>query len=82
MKKHLTRIELLAAEVFAYSPAETFRNAVRQSILFILKHRALADAEVEDLVKQICYRAADLSYLLKTREERLEQYSAELRRES
>jgi hypothetical protein len=33
-------------------------------------------------VGQICYRVADLGFLLKQREERLDQYSEELRSEN
>jgi hypothetical protein len=67
--------------VDASSPAEAFRAGVRQSLLTVLKHRNLLDAEIEDAVKQICYRAADLSFLLATRNETLAKYSQELRRE-
>ena len=61
--------------------AESFRAGVRQSLMTTLKHRNLPDAEIEQAAKEICYRAADLSYLLATRTETLAKYSKELRRE-
>ena len=39
------------------------------------------NAAIEKLVIQICYRAADLAYLLSQRGERLSRYSRYLRRE-
>ena len=67
--------------VDASTPAAAFREAVKQSIEYAAKE-GLGDAKaIEALVGQICYRAADLSFVLKQREERLEQYSEELRHE-
>jgi hypothetical protein len=40
-----------------------------------------SEAEIEKLVTQICYRAADLAYLLDMRGERLSRYSRHLRKE-
>ena len=68
--------------VDAKSPAEGFRNGVRQSLVRDLEKYSLSDAEIEDIVKQICYRAADLSYVLDDREQQLSDYSKELRREN
>jgi hypothetical protein len=67
--------------VDAPNVAEAFRNGVRQSLIRELQRHQLSDAEVEIVVKQICYRAADLSYLLDQRHEKLSDYSQELRRE-
>jgi hypothetical protein len=67
--------------VDAKSPAAAFRNAVRQSLSLEFRRHPLGDAEIESAVKQICYRAADLSYLLDQRHEKLSDYSEELRRE-
>lgn len=67
--------------VDAKNPAETFRNGVRQSIRRELEKYSVGDAEIESIVKQICYRAADLSYVLHQREEELSDYSEELRNE-
>ncbi len=55
--------------VDAENPAEMFRNAVRFSIQDAVRE-GLHDAEsIEALVTQICYRAADLAYVLHTRGE-------------
>jgi hypothetical protein len=67
--------------VDAPTPAASFRNGVRQVIVRELQRHQLADAELESAVKQICYRAADLSYLLAQRNEPLFKYSQELRHE-
>lgn len=67
--------------VDAETPAAAFRSAVRQCITRELGHRNLGDAEVESLVKQICYRAADLSYVLAQEQKALADYSTELRAE-
>jgi hypothetical protein len=65
----------------APTPAESFRRGVRYSIQDAVEE-GLADAEaIEGLVVQICYRAADLAYLLDLKEKRLSDYSLELRRE-
>lgn len=76
-----TRYRRAVEVVDAKSPAESFRNAVRQVLLLELGRHELGDAELESAVKQICYRAADLSYLLDQRGETLSDYSKELRRE-
>jgi hypothetical protein len=68
--------------VDADSPAQGFREAVKQSIKHAAKKGLDESAAIEALAGQICYRAADLSFLLKENEERLEKYSEELRRES
>ena len=67
--------------VDAESPAEGFREAVRQSIKYAVDKGLDDPAAIDALAGQICYRAADLSFLLKEGGERLEQYSEELRRE-
>ena len=80
-------IELLARAkngrtiVDAASPAQGFREAVKQSIEFAVKKGLDDPAAIDALAGQICYRAADLSFLLKANGERLEQYSEELRHE-
>jgi hypothetical protein len=64
----------------APTPAESFRRGVRYSIQDAVEE-GLADTEaIERLVVQICYRAADLAYLLDLKRERLSDYSLELRR--
>lgn len=67
--------------VDANSPAEGFREGVKQSIRYALKEGVADEAAIDALVGQICYRAADLSFRLKQSGERLEQYSDELRHE-
>ncbi len=65
----------------AENPAESFRNAVRLSIRRALAEGLEDDKAVEDLVIQICYRAADLAYLLQREGTALRRYSRHLRRE-
>lgn len=67
--------------VDAGNPAEGFREAVKQSIENAVSEGLDDPAAIEALAGQICYRAADLSFLLKSRGERLEQYSEALREE-
>jgi hypothetical protein len=70
------------AIVDAPTPAESFRHGVRYSIQDAVEE-GLADAEaIERLVTQICYRAADLAYLLDMEELLLSDYSSELRKSS
>ncbi len=67
--------------VDAKNPAEAFRNGVRFSIRDAVED-GLHDAEsIENLVTQICYRAADLAFLLDREGKTLSQYSRHLRRE-
>jgi hypothetical protein len=68
--------------VDAPSPAAAFREAVKQSIAYAVKE-GIGDAKtIESLTSQICYRAADLSFVLEKRDSRLAQYSEELRHEN
>jgi hypothetical protein len=76
-KRYRDAIEVVDAK----TPIEGFRNAVRQVLTLELRRHFLADAEIESAVKQICYRAADLAFLLHQRREDLTDYSRELRRE-
>ena len=64
--------------VDAGNPAEGFRNAVRQSLVFEFEQGPAGDAKIESVVKQICYRAADLGFLLKRNGTKLEDYSENL----
>ena len=67
--------------VDADNPAELFRNSVRFAVQLAIKE-GLDDAEsVEKLVKQICYRASDLAFVLQMRGEPLSRYSRHLRKE-
>lgn len=80
--------ELLAAfhratqVVDAANAAEAFRNGVRQSIEFALEEALTGSEAIEKLVGQVCYRAADLAYLLDLEGSRLSRYSEQLRRGS
>jgi hypothetical protein len=65
--------------VDAATPAKAFRNAIRQTLARELEGHNLSHAELESLVTQVCYRTADLSYLLARRDEPLSKYSKALR---
>jgi hypothetical protein len=67
--------------VDAENAAESFRWGVRQSIERALAEGLRDEASVERLVTQICYRAADLAYLLKREGQSLSRYSRHLRKE-
>jgi hypothetical protein len=66
----------------AENPAESFRNAVRISIQRAVNEGLGDEESIEDLVTQICYRAADLAVLLDLAGQPLRRYSRHLRRES
>lgn len=67
--------------VDAENPAESFRNGVRQSIEYAVERGLDNEEDIEQLVIQICYRAADLSVLLEGKNHKLSQYSRHLRKE-
>ncbi len=67
--------------VDAENPAESFRNAVRQSIKLALEDGIDTTEAIENLVIQICYRAADFGLLLDKKGHHLSQYSRHLRKE-
>lgn len=68
--------------VDAPTSAESFRRGVRYSIQDAVEEGLTDDKAIERLVTQICYRAADLAYLLDLEGESLSDYSLELREES
>ncbi len=68
--------------VDAPTPAEAFRRGVRYSIQDAVEEGLTDDKAIERLVTQICYRVADLAHLLDLEQERLSDYSEELREES
>ncbi|MFO7845816.1 MAG: hypothetical protein R6V27_04575 [Balneolaceae bacterium] len=82
-KAELLRREYQKAKdiIDAHSPAESFRRGVRYSIRHALNEGIKSDKDIENLVVQICYRAADLSYLLDIKNRKLSEYSEELREE-
>ena len=65
--------------VDAPNPAEAFRRGVRFSILDAIEEGLSTEDDIEALVTQICYRAADLAYLLDLEEKPLADYSEILR---
>lgn len=65
--------------VDAPNAAESFRRGVRYSIMDAVEEGLDGEAEIERLVTQICYRAADLAYLLDLEGHELSHYSKELR---
>jgi hypothetical protein len=67
--------------VDAPTPAESFRRGVRHSIENAMQEGLSNARDVEKLVTQICYRAADLGYVLDAEGEQLSDYSEELREE-
>ena len=67
--------------VDAENPAEAFRNGVRFAIWHAVEEGLRDPESMEKLVTQICYRAADLAFLLETAGKTLSQYSRHLRRE-
>src|SRR6185295_12129320 len=67
--------------VDAPTPAESFRRSVRQVIEQAAAEGIEPGEQLEALVVQICYRVADLSFVLRARDEPLHKYSELLRRE-
>jgi hypothetical protein len=65
----------------AENPAESFRWAVRQCVELAIAEGLRDEPSVERLVKQVCYRAADLAFLLKVEGMPLSRYSRHLRKE-
>ncbi len=61
---------------------QSFRRGVRYSIENALRIGLRTDDEIERLVTQVCYRAADLGYRLEVEGQRLSELSAELREET
>jgi hypothetical protein len=72
-----TALEVVDAE----NAAESFRCAVRQVIESAIRKGVGDENSVEHLVTQICYRAADLGFLLEREKKPLSRYSRRLRRE-
>ena len=70
------------AIVDAPHPAEAFRRGVRSSIEDGVNDGLSDGATIERLVVQICFRAADMGYLLDQEGKRLSAYSQALREET
>lgn len=78
--EHLLSSYLVAKEIVdADNAADSFRLAVKASILVSLEQGLNSSKEIDDLVGQICYRAADLAYLLDMEQKELSDYSEDLR---
>jgi hypothetical protein len=77
-KKHYQRAKEI---IDAPNAAESFRRAVRYAIKYEVKEGLKTEEDIEKLVVQICYRAADLALLLDKEKKKLSDYSEELRRE-
>ena len=69
------------AVIDAPNAAEAFRNALRSTIRDAATEGLSTDEAMEKLVTQICYRTADLSYLLDCEGKPLSRYSRHLRSE-
>ena len=67
--------------VFAKNASESFRCSVKYIVKYALARGLDTDEAVDDLVIQICYRAADLGYLLDLEGKNLSDYSDWLCRE-
>ena len=76
LAKYLVAKEIVSAA----NAAESFRLGVRQSILSALEDGLKSTEAVDHLVGQICYRAADLAYLLDMEGKELSDYSKTLRK--
>jgi hypothetical protein len=81
-RKYLIAVKDALEVVDAENPAESFRNAVRQSIKSALEDGLDSPEAIETFVIQICYRAADLGLLLDKKGHHLSQYSRHLRKET
>jgi dsDNA-specific endonuclease/ATPase MutS2 len=80
-RKFLFSVKEALEVVDAKNPAESFRNAVRQSIEVALKDGLAGTEAIESLVTQICYRAANLGFVLDKKGQHLSQYSRHLRKD-
>jgi len=79
---HLRRAYEKARQIVdAPTPVEAFRRGVRFSIEHAVEQGLDDEEAIEKLVVQICYRAADLAYLLEGEGAPLSRYSRELRKE-
>jgi hypothetical protein len=67
--------------VDAENPAESFRTGVRFSIQDAIASGLHDEKAIETLVTQICYRVADLGFLIKQEGTSLARYSDDLRSE-
>ena len=64
----------------AANPSESYRESVRQRLRFLLKGKVEDEEEIDKIVIQMCYCAADFGCLLEWEGKRLNDYSEWLRR--
>lgn len=76
------RFERAKDVVDAPTPAEAFRRGVRYSIIDAVEEGLVSQEDIERLVVQVCYRAADVSLLLDLEGSTLSDYSVALRAET
>ncbi|MCB0749183.1 MAG: hypothetical protein KDC90_17105 [Ignavibacteriae bacterium] len=76
----IERFKIAKTIVDAINPSESFRIGVRESIKKSLETGLDTTEKIDELVIQICYRAADLGYLLELEGTILSDYSQWLRR--
>jgi predicted transcriptional regulator len=81
VKNYIERFEEAKKIVDAINPSESFRYSVLQSIKQALNDGLKNEEDVDKLVIQICYRTADLGYLLELEGKSLSDYSEWLRRD-
>lgn len=65
--------------VDADNAAISFRLAVKASVLAAMEKGLNSADEIDHLVRQICYRASDLAFLLDMEKKELSDYSEDLR---
>lgn len=81
-KVHIVRENFQRAKDIVDAPnlAVSFRRSIRYAIKYAVEQGIHSNEDIENLVQQICYRAADLAYLLDINEANLSVYSEELRK--
>jgi hypothetical protein len=67
--------------VFAENASESFRIGVKQSVKRAVSERLNTEQDIDNLVIQVCYRAADFGYLLNCEKKSLSSYYNWLTRE-
>lgn len=78
--EHLLSSYLVAKKIVdADNAADSYRLAVKTSILTAIEEGLNSAESIDRLVGQICYRAADLAYLLDMEKKKLSDYSENLR---
>ena len=76
-KRAIKAIQIVDAEI----PVDSFKLSLKRSIENAMQDGLKSTKDIEKLVTQICYNAADLSVILKDKNHTLDQYSRHLREE-